>query len=329
MFSLYPKFWTVCRIEVAGRPVVASADKRRIRLWDPQAGETRTLARVKGPTHALCPVRVGDTTLLASAGVERVVRLWDPTSGREVARFDHHRAGRLTSLCTLPGGREGDLIVSAGNDGALMVLDPATGEPLHTMADGGSGVQAVCRVDAAGTHQLAGAGLDGLVRIWDPTSGELVHTLAGHGGWVHAVCALPVDGRTLVASGGDDGAVRLWDPVAGEPVRAMVPESTMHTLSVTNAGGGTVLALCPVRTRNTVWLASGGDFPGVWLWNPATGRGGGWVGWGGLVGAKPQCGWIRGLATFPRTGTESLVTCGYDKEVQMFTVQGSPSFRGF
>jgi WD40 repeat protein len=328
MVSLYPRHWSICRIAVAGSECIAYADKRRILLWDPVAEQTRVLASARGPTLALCPVRTGGRTLLASAGKGGGIRLWDPAGGREVARFTGHPSRRINALCTLPD-EHGDLLISAGNDGLVIASDPRTGRPGPPMADGGSAVEDVCRVRVDGADRLASVGLDGVVRIWDPVSASLVRAMPGHPGALRAVCALTVDGRPLVAVAGEGFVITVWDPATGDLVRTLEPRSTPHTLSATVSGGGTIFALCRIEDSDGGWLAAGGDFPGVWLWNPRTGRGAGWIGWGGFLDTTPACGWIRSLATYRHKDEPAIATGGYDKEVHSFRAYGAAAFSGF
>jgi WD40 repeat protein len=335
MGSLDPKYWSVCRIEAAGAELVAlGGDNGHISLWNPATGKTRKLGRGKGPALALCPVRpgvgtrLGARTVLASAGLDQTIWLWDPVSRREVIRYTGHPTERITRLCRLPTA-DGDLLVTAGHDGLIIVLEPSTGDAIRAMSESAGPVQDLCQFTVGGADRLASVGLDAVVRIWDSTNGALLHTLTGHDGWLHAVCTVTVDGRVFLASAGDDRVIRLWDPVAGKLVRAMEPKETMHTMGITGAGGGTVYALREVRSGDRVWLASGGDFPGVWLWDPTTGRGAGWLGWRGALDTTPECGWVRSLATYPLDGGPYVVTGGYDKAVHMFAAQGSRAFQGF
>jgi WD40 repeat protein len=337
MASLHPKYWSVCRVDAGGATlVVAGRDSGHVEVWNPAAGRTRKAGRSKGPALAVCPVRLQGRTIVASAGVDHTVWLWDPVARREITRYTGHPTERITQLCAYRppddrfGTAEGDeLLVTAGNDGVVLLLNPATGEGVHVMGASAGPVQGMCRFRDGGVDRLATAGLDAAVRIWDIAGGTLEHTLTGHDGWVHAVCPVTVGGQVLVASGGDDGIVRLWDPRRGRLVRSMKPRDSMHTAAIEMSGGGTVYALREVRSRPEPWLAVGGDFPGVWLWDPATGRAGGWVGWEGALDNHPACGWVRTLATYPTEAGPHLLVAGYDDAVNLFTARGRPGFSGF
>lgn len=327
MFSLYPKHWSVCHVKVKDRDLIAFASKRAIAVRDCASGDTRVLARTKGPALTMHPVRLEQQTLIASAGVDRCIRLWDPEAGLEVLRFDGHPSKRINAICPLPDS-DRDLVVTAGSGGILLITDLRTGQPAQVLSDSGADIQDVCLVRLDGEDRLASVGLDGAVRIWDYGAGT-VQTLTDNVRPLHAVTTVTVEGRPLVAAAGEGFAVSLWDPATGEQVRLLSPKATAHTLSAFTRTGGTVYALCPVNTDNGVRLAAGGDFPGVWLWDPATGNGAGWVGWNGSLDKKPLCGWVRDLAVYPNNGAEVIVTCGYDRLVRGFPVTASPSLDVF
>src|SRR5262249_28947621 len=151
---------------------------------------------LKGHTsriNAVCTVPVtGSRTLLATAGDDRTVRLWDPQTGTQKARLPARVRGMLGRLFT-------------GTSGWERVL------------------RAVCAVPVAGGRMLlASAGRDRVLRRWDPLTGATEPPLKGHTGWVNAVCTVPVTGsRTLLATAGADRTVRLWDPLTGTAERAL------------------------------------------------------------------------------------------------------------
>jgi NB-ARC domain/WD domain, G-beta repeat len=149
-----------------------------------------------------------DGALLASAGADGVVRLWDPTTGGQTATLEGH-TGWVWALVFSP---DGALLASAGNDARVRLWDPSHGGHTATLEGHTDRVWALAfSPDGA---LLASAGADGVVRLWDPTTGEHTATLEGHTDWVEALAFSP-DGA-LLASAGTDLVVRLWDPTTGE-----------------------------------------------------------------------------------------------------------------
>ncbi|MFF2127951.1 hypothetical protein ACFVW1_21620, partial [Streptomyces olivochromogenes] len=246
--------WAVCTLpgpDGTGRGTLlagAGADGS-VRLWDPQAGAlvgaalTGHVGRVLGACALPCYDDKGGLdgrTLLATAGEDGTVRVWDPQAGTQVGLLSGHD-GAVWDVCAWPGsGSEGGqggraLLASVGYDGTVRVWDPVAGVQVGDALTGHDGaVWDVCALPGHegegggldGRTLLATAGDDGTVRVWDPQAGTQVGAaMTGHTGRVLGLCATParhdrgdVGGWALLASVGYDGTVRVWDPVAGVQV---------------------------------------------------------------------------------------------------------------
>jgi len=93
-----------------------------IRVWNVADGKlVRSLDNHLGAVHALA-VRPGrdpaETVVVASAGGDGTIRIWQPAVGRQV-RIIRHPA----PVFALAWNKGGDLLASAGKDGVLRTID--------------------------------------------------------------------------------------------------------------------------------------------------------------------------------------------------------------
>jgi WD40 repeat protein/tetratricopeptide (TPR) repeat protein/tRNA A-37 threonylcarbamoyl transferase component Bud32 len=145
---------------------------------------------------------------LASAGMDGLVKIWDPIRGDERARLHGHQTPWLLSVAWSPDGRR---LASAGTDRLVIAWDVESGQQLSTMRGHTDWVEAV--VWSPDGMRLASAGLDDSVRVWDPRTGEETFVLRGRSGTFHDVSWNP-DGAQLAAAS-SDGQVWLWDATRG------------------------------------------------------------------------------------------------------------------
>ena len=199
-------------------------------------------------------------TLLASAGGDGTVRLWNPAARRPVgAPLQASARNGVWGVALSPDGR---LMASAGGDGTVRLWDPVTGRSVGAPIQAGArdGVRAVAFSPSG--RLLASAGGDGTVRLWDPVTGRRVGVPLQTGSGPLGVfgVAFSPSGR-LLASAGGDGTVRLWDPVTGR--RVGVPLQT---------GSGPLGVFGVAFSPSGRLLASAGGDGTVRLWDPVTGR---------------------------------------------------------
>ena len=223
----------------------------------PRGERTASAEGHQGVVNGVCRILVADRELLASAGADGTVRIWDPETGLQRAAMGGHPAG-VWSVC--PVTVAGDvLLASAGADGTVRIWDPETGSQRIMMEGHRDWVYSVCHLTVAGEGLLASGSADGTVRVWDPQSGRERAVLEGHRGVVNGVCSVLVAGRELLASVGADGTVRVWDPHSG------------RERAVLEGHRGVVIGVCSVLLAGRELLASVGTDGTVRIWDPHTG----------------------------------------------------------
>lgn len=188
--------------------------------------------------------------LLASAGHDRLVKIWDSRGLVEHYSLKGHGA-LIRGLAFSPDGRH---LASASEDKTIKIWDVVAGAEVRTLRGHQRIVTSVVYLPKG--DRLLSAGGDGTIRLWDVATGQIRETWAAHDDIVSHI-ALSPDG-TRLASAGTDHKIKIWDVAKAKPI---------HTLK---APTGLVqsLAFSPDGKR----LASGIMGGGVTLWDPDHGQ---------------------------------------------------------
>jgi WD40 repeat protein len=147
-------------------------------------------------------------------------KIWDLVTGRVLTRLEHR-----VDLWEVDWSPDGSSIATAGEDGAVRVWDPETGEERYAISGGYGAV----RFSPDGTL-LATAGQD--LKVWDSATGVEILAFEGHAGLIAAIDFSP-DGSQLI-SGGLDALAKIWDVATGVEVQTL----TKHPRAVTGVAWG-------------------------------------------------------------------------------------------
>jgi WD40 repeat protein len=243
-----------------------------------------------------------DSRLLASAGKDGRVRIWDVLAARELREIVVGDADGGDWVMAVEFSPDGKRIATACQDAVVRLYDAATGKEVaalrgHTGAVGslaffpdgatlasgpyGDSIRLwdlatgeerarmdrkeneILSMDVSPDGKiLAAAGGDKSLRLWDPKEGTVRAVLEGHSQWTAAVAFSP-DGKLLV-SGAYDKSARLWDAETGKELRTLEG----HTGVVATAAfspSGKVVATAGADGTIRLWtVADGKEVASLW-----------------------------------------------------------------
>ncbi|MDX2042062.1 MAG: protein kinase [Acidobacteriota bacterium] len=155
-----------------------------------------------------------DGKLLASAGADQTIKLWDTTNWREVASLTGH-SQMIRAVAFSPDGKT---LVSGSEDRFVKLWDVAARRELSTIRGHGGKVYSLAFSPDGQT--LATASDDHTVKLWDMTANTQAFTeLTGHTDEVD-VAAFSPDGK-IIATAGDDKTIKLWDAASGQALKTL------------------------------------------------------------------------------------------------------------
>jgi WD40 repeat protein len=198
-----------------GREIATAGDDGVIRLWD--ASSFRLTRVLKGHAGAIYALDYWtDSTLLASAGWDGKVKVWDLKNDGQSLTFDAGAKQFAVAFAPEPALK---YLAAAGEDGVVRIWNLGTRELAKSRLDHQSPDPARAAVRSlsyapSGSGEFVSAGFDGKIRFYR-TSGT-IDTKDAYGRKALRVAYSP-DGTRVVTAGSDAelGAAKVWDDKNG------------------------------------------------------------------------------------------------------------------
>jgi len=197
-----------------GHLVASAGEDGRARMWDVSSG---ILVRTFTPSE---PARsAGESTgspremkaiafspagdVLATAGFDKKLRLWDVKSGGEIAALEGH-GDKVYGVAFSP---RGSMLATASWDGTAIIWDAATHKAVRVIPSRSRQLWGV-RFSPAG-DLLATTARNGVARLWNASTGDEVIAYPTSTSNLTGLAFSP-DGKRL-ATVGYGGFVKVWD----------------------------------------------------------------------------------------------------------------------
>jgi WD40 repeat protein len=176
----------------------------------------------------------GDGRILASAGMDNLIKLWAMPGGELIRSLEGHEKS-VNSISLSSDGRR---LASGSTDGTVRLWSFPHGERLHTLQDRKKTVAAVA-LSQDGRWVAAGS-YGGRAAVWTP-EGEEVTTIQAGGKNLTSVAISP--GGDVLATAGLGGEIGLWSLPEGGGIGTLQGHETAAGSLAFIGGGRHLLSL--------------------------------------------------------------------------------------
>lgn len=256
------------------------------------------LLKLEGHTGAVnCAEFLLDGTVVATAGADQTVRLWNSSTGQEIRRFEGHQ-GQVLSLAPSPDHLQ---LASGAQDNQIRLWDVPQSKALRTVTghEGGAATRFVVSPDG---QIVASVGMDKSLRLWLTASGEASGLRTEKSAPLTAV-AYRLDNQEFV-DGDEAGRIHFWIPFDDRPQ------------GVLGAHAGGVRGLHYHPNNQQLFSAGADGTAKLWQLPLVPPR--------SIIG---QTAAVTSLVIAPNN--QHLLTGGVDKTARLFDIQNRQLIRAF
>jgi WD40 repeat protein len=196
--------------------------------------------------------------LIASAGDDKTIRIWDATTQRNLAVLNGH-GGAVWSVAFSPDGKR---LASASWDETVRIWDVERGAQLGLLQ--GHTNEVKCVVFSPDGSQVASGGTDDSVRLWDAATLQEQRVILNEGSKDITAIAFSPNGERVIA-GDSEGSVHVWNVKSGGLVKKILAYLDYGSNSMAHANV-TGIAVTPDGSM----LATASGYCRVQLWDAAS-----------------------------------------------------------
>ena len=197
--------------------IIASAHENRIYVWDTATGTAFAMLD-KHPDAIKAIALSPDSTKLATAGGDWIVRVWEVRTGKYISSFQGH-SGAVNAVAFSPDGK---ILATAGT--TLRLWDAETGVLLNADEEDLGSIDHLA-FSPDGKILASSDGWGHSVHLWDVETSTIQKRLKGHKSKIRGIAFSP-DGRLLVSV--SSNAMRLWDVNAGTELKSLPTPPDKH-----------------------------------------------------------------------------------------------------
>jgi WD40 repeat protein len=188
-------------VDKAGEHVLTATEIGTLVSRSVADGTVRARFGIQGCGPLRCIRYSPDGCEMATAGDDRLIRVWNAQNGEELLCLDGHAEGVLCVAYSPDGSR----LVSGSRDSTVRIWDRATGACLHVLR---RHTFNVAGVDFDGDGKtVVSASWDHAVFLWNVAEGRMFHSFEFPG--VRATCVAFVPGRSALVVGCSDRSLRF------------------------------------------------------------------------------------------------------------------------
>lgn len=185
-----------------------------IKSWN--VNEPKDVYTLLKQTDCILALAISSRDLLACAGKDKVVYLWDMLTSKEKGILRGHDSN-IHCLCF---SKDATKLLSGGYDKTVALWELSRNDLLYTIRAHCDVVTSVC-FSPNGEIFLSG-GKDGQIRLWETNTGIPIGSLPGHRGEITSLAFCPQGNYIL--SAGTDTCLKLWDASSGKLLQTFVAE---------------------------------------------------------------------------------------------------------